>query len=143
MHMTKKQAKALKHLRSDARKSFSNISRETGIPVTTVFDHYQKFRKHKVITKHTSFIDFRKLGFFFRSFVFIKARNKEEILSYLRDHENVNSVFSIDKYDYMVDAVFPGIKEFYLFLDDLRDFGILKLEVHDVVEHMKKEEFFI
>ena len=60
-----------------------------------------------------------------------------------RYYENVNSVFSIDKYDYMVDAVFPGIKEFYLFLDDLRDFGILKLEVHDVVEHMKKEEFFI
>jgi len=142
MKVKKNNLLILKNLRNNARKSFSNISRDTGIPVTTVFDNYKKLKKESVITRHTSLIDFKKLGFFFRNFVFVKTRNKNDLLSFLKDHENVNSVFKISTYDYMVDAVFPGIKEFYLFLDDLRDFGLLKLELHDVIEHIKKEEFF-
>jgi DNA-binding Lrp family transcriptional regulator len=132
----------LKHLRQDARKNFSEISRQTGIPVTTVFDNYQKLARNKVITKHSSLINFRKLGFYCRNFVFVKSRNKKELLSYLESHRNVNSVFRISNYDYFIDTVFPGIKEFYSFLDELRDFDITKLEHHDVVEHVKKEEFF-
>nr|MCK4930323.1 Lrp/AsnC family transcriptional regulator [Nanoarchaeota archaeon] len=142
MKMTNNNLLILKHLRTNARKSFSNISKDTGIPVTTVFDNYKKFKKNMVITRHTSLIDFKKLGFYFRSFVFVKTRNNKELLSYLRDQESVNSVFRISTYDYMVDVVFPTIKEFYLFLDDIRDFNILKLETHDVIEHVKKEEFF-
>ncbi|MBW2991387.1 Lrp/AsnC family transcriptional regulator [Candidatus Woesearchaeota archaeon] len=132
----------LKHLRNNARSSFSNISRYTGIPVTTVFDNYHKFVKSRIITRHTSLVDFKKLGYYFRSFVFIKSRQKLELLSFLTGHDNVNSVYRISYYDYFVDAVFPTIKEFYLFLDDMRDFGILRLEIHDVIEHIKKEEFF-
>lgn len=132
----------LKHLRGDARKSFSHISRQTGIPVTTVFDNYQKLSKNKVITRHASLIDFRKLGFFYRSFVFIKSKGKKEIMSFLDNSPSVNSVFRISGYDYLVDAVFPTMKEFYLFLDELKGFDIQKLEAHDVIEHIKKEAFF-
>jgi DNA-binding Lrp family transcriptional regulator len=131
----------LKHLRANARKNFSQISRETGIPVTTVFDNYQKLAKNNVITKHASFLDFRKLGLFYRSFVFIKTRDKKELLSYLDEHKSVNSIFRISNYDYMIDAVFPTIKEFHMFLDELHGFDIQKIEAHDVIEHMKKEEF--
>jgi DNA-binding Lrp family transcriptional regulator len=131
----------LKHLRTNARKNFSEISRITGIPVTTVFDNYQKLRKNKVITKHSSFIDFRKIGFFYRNFIFVKSRNKKELLIYLDDHKNVNSVFKISTYNYLIDAVFPTMKEFYSFLEELRNFNIQKLEHHDVIEHIKKEEF--
>jgi DNA-binding Lrp family transcriptional regulator len=131
----------LKHLRTNARKNFSEISRETGIPVTTVFDNYQKLKKNKLISKHSSMIDFRKIGFFYRNFIFIKTRSKKELLSYLDDNKNVNSIFRISTYDYLVDAVFPTMKEFYSFLDSLRDFNIQKLEHHDVIEHIKKEGF--
>lgn len=142
MRMTQNYLLILKNLRADARKSFTNISKDTGIPVTTVFDNYHKLAKNEVITKHTALIDFKRLGFYFRNFVFIKVRNKDELLSYLKDHENVNSVFKMNTYDYLIDAVFPGIREFYLFIDDLRDFNIINLELHDVIEHIKKEEFF-
>lgn len=131
----------LKHLREDARKNFSEISRQTGIPVTTVFDNYQKLRNSEVITKHSSMIDFRKLGLFCRNFVFVKSRSKKELLSYLNSHNNVNSILKISTYDYFIDSVFPTMKEFYGFLDELRDFNIKKLEHHDVIEHIKKEEF--
>ena len=131
----------LKHLRQDARKSFSSISRETGIPVTTVFENYYGLLEDKIITKHASLLDFRKLGLFYRSFVFVKSKSKKELLSFLSANNNVNSVFRISNYDYMVDVVFPSIKEFYAFLDELRGFGIKKLEAHDVIEHIKKEEF--
>jgi len=141
MKMNNNNILILKHLRNNARKNFSEISRQTGIPVTTVFDNYQKLRKNKVITKHSSFIDFRKIGFFYRNFVFVKSRGKKELLSYLDNHKNINAVFRISTYDYLIDAVFPTMKEFYSFLDELRNFNIQKLEHHDVIEHIKKEEF--
>ena len=136
-----KQKLILGHLRSDARKSFSDISRATGIPVTTVFDNYKKCLDQKIISKHTSFIDFKRLGFFSRNFVFVKARDKKGLLEFLSNNPNVNSVFSVDKYDYLAEVVFPGIKEYYDFLDCLHDFEILKLETHDLVEDVKTEGF--
>jgi DNA-binding Lrp family transcriptional regulator len=72
----------------------------------------------------------------------VKTSNKKELLSYLNSHKSVNSVFRISGYDYLIDAVFPTMKEFYCFLDSLRDYNLQKLEHHDVVEHIKKEEFF-
>jgi DNA-binding Lrp family transcriptional regulator len=131
----------LKHLRQDARKSFSTMSRESSIPVTTVFDNYQKLQSDGIIKKHASLLDFRKLGFFYRSFVFVKVKNQDEFLSFINTHQSVNSVFRIDVYDFLIDTVFPSIKEFYNFLDKVRDFDIEKLECHDVIEHIKKEEF--
>ncbi|MBW3001154.1 Lrp/AsnC family transcriptional regulator [Candidatus Woesearchaeota archaeon] len=132
----------LKNLRSNARKSFTDISRATKIPVTTVFDNYHKFLNKKVITRHTSLIDFKQLGYYYRSFLFINARCKSELLSFLCEHRNVNSISRISTYDFFIDTVFPGLKEFHFFLDEVRDFGLMKLEVHEVIEHIKKEEFF-
>lgn len=140
--MNEKKLSILKHLRSNARKSFINISERIGMPLTTVFDNYKKFRNKEIITKHTSLLDFKKLGFYFRSFVFVKTKDKEEMLCYLKDHGNVNSVFKINNYDYLVDAVFPSIKEYYYFLEHIQDFNIQKLETHNVIEHLKREEFF-
>ncbi|HJX05608.1 MAG TPA: Lrp/AsnC family transcriptional regulator [Candidatus Nanoarchaeia archaeon] len=132
----------LKHLRRDARKSFSSISRETGIPVTTVFDNYQKLEKSGIIKKHASLLDFRKLGYYYRSFVFVRANEIDKLLSFLNDSSNVNSIFRTGDNDYLVDVVFPSIKEFYYFIDSIREFNLEKLEAHDVIEHLKKEEFF-
>ncbi|HHE36582.1 MAG TPA: Lrp/AsnC family transcriptional regulator [Candidatus Woesearchaeota archaeon] len=142
MNLSNKDLLILRHLRGDARKSFTRISKQTSIPVTTVFDNYHRLVELGVITRHTSIIDFNKLGFFFRSFVLVKTRGGKELLSYLEDHVNVNSVFRISVYDFMIDAVFPTIREFYSFLEEIRSFGIVRLEIHDVIEHIKKEDFF-
>ena len=142
MKMSNNHLLILKHLRNNGRKSFSNISRDTGIPVTTVFDNYKKFKDNGIITKHILLLDFKKLGFHFRSFIFIKTKDKKDVLRYLNDHHNVNSLYRISTYDYLVDAIFPTIKEFYFFLDDITQFNIIRLETHDVVEQIKNEEFF-
>jgi DNA-binding Lrp family transcriptional regulator len=142
MKFSNKSLIVLKHLRLNARKNFSDIGRETGIPVTTVFDNYQRLANNKIITKHASLLDYRKLGYFYRSFVFVKTRQKKELYGFLDSHQNVNSIFRISNYDYMVDTIFPTIKEFHAFLDLLQDFDLQKLECHDVIEHVKKEEFF-
>ncbi|MBU1198537.1 MAG: hypothetical protein KKF46_06070 [Nanoarchaeota archaeon] len=141
MAISKNNLLVLKHLRENARKSFSSISRKTKIPVTTVYDNYHRLSKNQVITKHTSLLDFKKLGFHYRSFVFVKAKKRYELLSYLKSHNNVNSIYRIGGFDYMLDTIFPTIKEHHEFLETLRDFDLLRLECHDVIDHMKKEEF--
>ncbi|MFH0870725.1 MAG: Lrp/AsnC family transcriptional regulator [archaeon] len=142
MRLNKKRLLLIRELRNDARKSLSDMSRDTGIPVTTIFDNYNKLVDGRIILRHSPMIDFKKLGFNFRSFLLLKAKDRDEIADFLDSQMNVNSVFRISGYDYLVDCVFPGIREFYDFTDALKSIGVSEVEVHDVIEQLKYEEFF-
>ncbi len=132
----------LKSLRKDARRSFTEMGARANIPVTTVFDNYGKLLDEGLIKKHTSIVDFRKLGFNYRNFVFVKAKDKQSLMAFLDSHPSVNSVYRISGYDYLVDTIFPGIKEFYEFLDELHKLDIIQIETHDVIDNIKSEAFF-
>jgi Lrp/AsnC family transcriptional regulator, leucine-responsive regulatory protein len=142
MKINKSHIDILNHLRHDARRSFTTISRKTDIPITTVFDNYHRLSSDGIIKKHTSIVDFRKLGFNYRNFIFLKAKNRSELLDFLDSKPCVNSIFKISGYDFLVDAVFPGMKEFYSFMDELSDRGVVNMEMHDVIDSIKSEEFF-
>jgi len=143
MKINKTRMALLKELRNDARKSLSEMSRSTSVPITTVFDNYNKLVDGKVIVKHSSVVDFRMLGFNYRSFLFLKAKDSDELADFLSSHVSVNSVFRISDYDYLVDCIFPGVKEFYELIDSLRDVGASEIEAHDVIEQLKYEEFLL
>jgi Lrp/AsnC family transcriptional regulator, leucine-responsive regulatory protein len=132
----------LKSLRRDARRSFTRMGASADVPVTTVFDNYGRLLNDGFIKKHTSLVDFRKLGFNYRNFVFVKSRDKQALINFLGQHPNVNSIYRISGYDYMVDVVFSGMKEFYEFLDELNKVGISQIETHDVIDNIKSEAFF-
>jgi len=65
--LKEKQMQVLQKLRTNARKPFTAISKETGIPVTTIFDYYAKLRKD-IIKKQVCLLNFKNLGFHFNSF---------------------------------------------------------------------------
>ena len=132
----------LKSLRKDARRSFTQMGASAEIPVTTVFDNYGRLVDEGLIKKHTSLVDFRKLGFNYRNFVFVKSKDRKELMDFLDSQPCVNSIFKISGYDFMVDTVFPGMKEFYEFLDALAQVGVAQIETHDVIDSIKSEAFF-
>ncbi|MBN1792964.1 hypothetical protein JW826_04755 [Candidatus Woesearchaeota archaeon] len=127
-------------LRRNGRAGFSEIAREHGLPITTVYDNYVKLARGGVVRKHSSIIDYKQLGFNYRSFIFLKSGRRDELLSFLEAHPSVNSIMKINDYDFMVDVIFPGMKEFYAFLDVLDDYGLSAIEHHDVVAPVKTEE---
>ena len=62
MKLSKNEIKLLTYFRNNARKPLTRISRETRIPVSTIFDKLKTYEK-LFIKKYTTLIDFRKVGF--------------------------------------------------------------------------------
>ena len=83
--MNKKDLLILSNLRKNARMSLTNMSKSTHIPISTIFDRL-KLHESGLIKKHTSLIDFEKLGFNTRANVCIKVdkEKREEIKEYLK-----------------------------------------------------------
>ena len=77
----------MSYLRMNARETLTKISRKTKVPVSTV---YQRIKNKEVnlILKHTSLIDFRKLGFMTKAQVLINPEifNFPRKLFYIRFH---------------------------------------------------------
>jgi len=134
----------MSHLRNDARKNLTAISKETSIPVSTLFIWLKRF-ENRVIRKHTALLDFSKLGFNNIAKIMLKVDKqcKNEIGTYLSNAPAINSVCKITNgYDFMVEGIFRDIHDLEEFLEKLDDrFKIKKRDVYYVLEDMMREEF--
>ena len=139
--MKEKELILLRHLRSNARKSLAKISKETKIPVSTLFDTLKKL-ENSVIKKHTSLIDFSKLGYSFKVIFSIATRQKKEMRAWLLQHPNINTLSSsINDYDFHFECLFKDLKEHVDFKESLEKFHITRLDETFVVDELKKEGF--
>ena len=136
--------KILKHLRTNARNSITNISRATNIPTSTVF---LKIKEHEnnFIKKHTCLLDYSKLGFNHWQQIVIKLAEyyNGDFEKYLLDHKNVNSVYEINGgYDYMIETVHENVKEYTHFIRELEQKFKLadKFEIR-LINDLKRESF--
>lgn len=131
-------------LRKNSRISLTKLSKEVQIPKSTLFDKL-KHHEQSVILKHTSLIDFKKLGYVSRVFITIKTtidcRNK--LHQFFFTHQNVNNLFVIGGgFDFFIDAVFKDDKEKEDFIAYVKaNFPILSINVHAVAEHVRRESF--
>ncbi|MBN2053067.1 Lrp/AsnC family transcriptional regulator [Candidatus Woesearchaeota archaeon] len=134
----------LSFLRENARQTLTVISKRTGIPISTL---YEKLKHHEkeLITKHTTLIDFNKLGYSSRANIMLSTAkdNRDGLRSYLKEHPRVNSLFKINNgYDFMAEGVFTNVKELEDFLEELEDkFAIQDKKVFYLVEEVKRESF--
>jgi len=141
--LTKKELLILTHLRADSRKSLAMISRETGIPISTIFDKVNKLGK-STISKYSPLLDFQKLGFGLRVNFVLKAndKKKQELKNFLLTNKNVNSMLRLNNdFDFFVEAVFRDMKGLEEFSESLGKFKIKKKKEFFVIEDLKKEEF--
>ena len=142
--MHQKDLKIIAHLRKDSRIPLTRLSRKTKIPVSTIFDRL-KAKEKDVIIKHTSLLDFNKLGFHTRANIAIRVEreDKDKIKEHLIKHEAINSVCRINNgYDYMIEGIFKQIKDMEEFLDILENkFRILDKKTFFIIEDLMKEEF--
>ncbi|NQU78793.1 Lrp/AsnC family transcriptional regulator [Candidatus Woesearchaeota archaeon] len=133
----------LSHLRKNARQRLTKISRRTHIPVTTIYDNVRKFEK-KYIIKHASLLDFRKLGFNAKTKVAMKVNgSRAELLSYLQEHPNVNSLYRMDsEFDILAELVFRELRDVDEFVEDLKSrFDVTNSLVLNITDDLKREEF--
>lgn len=142
--MDKRDMMILSYLRQNSRKTLTKLSRLTQIPVSTIFDKLKDI-EGLVITKHTTLLDFNKLGFTVRANLFIEVKKdkKADLGNYLIKHQNVNNLHKINNgYDFLAEVVFKSINELEMFKDSLEDkFGVKNVDIYYIIEDIKREAF--
>ena len=134
----------LSELRNNSRESLTRISRNIAMPVSTIFDKL-RFYSGNLIVKHTTLIDFSKLGFNARANIMIKVDKnfRDEARNFLTNHHNINSVYKVSNgFDFLVEGIFKNVKDVEDFLEYFESkFKLEEIEVYYVIEDIKKETF--
>ncbi|HYD03848.1 MAG TPA: Lrp/AsnC family transcriptional regulator [Alphaproteobacteria bacterium] len=129
--------------RKNARENLTQISRMTRIPVSTIFDKLREFEKG-LIQKHTTLVDFRKLGFDIRLNMMFKIskESRENFREFLVTNEHINSVYRVNNgFDYMIEAIFKDMADLQRFTELLDRFQIEDKQELFVLEDIKRESF--
>lgn len=131
-------------LRQDARMKLTDMSRKTGIPVSTIFDRIRML-EGGVIRKNTALVRFERLGFSTKTIITLAVRKecRQQLQEFLGKSKNVNSLYKINNgWDFLVEVVFPGVKEVEDFIEEIEGKVALKdKKIFYVIDEIKKEEF--
>lgn len=142
--LDKKEMLILANLRKNARETLTAISKKTSIPISTIFEKIKNYETN-LIKKHTTLIDFTKLGFNTRATILIKVAKdyKEKLREHLLINKSLNNVYKINNgYDFMLEGIFKEIKDVESFLDKLEnDFGVTDRYVYYIMDEIKREDF--
>jgi len=135
----------LKQFRVNARMKLTSMSRKTGIPVTSIFDKITNLDKIGIIKKYTILLDYELIGFEIKAILIIKINKKQktDLKEFLSHHHSVNSLYRINNgFDFILEVIFKNMKIMDDFLEKIeKNFDILKLEIHYILEELKREDF--
>jgi len=136
----------IRQLRSNSRQTLTEISKKTHIPITTLYDKLKLYEKNTII-KHTSILDFTKLGFNAKTQIYLKTTNqqRDRLKGFLTNHDNVNNVCLLSNdYDFSVEGIFEDVEKVREFMDIVENsFEVVKQQIVFVAKDIKKEGFFV
>lgn len=140
--LSKTDQEIISYLRLDARQNITKISRATKIPISTIFDKIRRFEA-TVIKRHTSLLDYQKLGLERKQILIKVAKDdRENLLKFLSKNKNVNTIYKIDnKFDFIVEIVFEKLSDYYEFLAELDKFNIISKEEYYIIDDLKREAY--
>jgi DNA-binding Lrp family transcriptional regulator len=142
--MKEKELLILSSLRRNARETLTEMSHHTRVPISTIFDKLRQF-DNDIIRKHTTLLDFAKLGFSTRANLSIKVdkNERDNLRDFLEKHQNINSVYKINNgFDFLIECIFRNIRELEEFIETLETkYKIKGTQVYYIIEEIKREEF--
>ena len=143
MELTEKDIALIRELRTNSRKSIALISRDTKIPVSTIFDRIARL-EGPVIKKYSALIDFSKIGYGIKVGYMIKGaeQRKDELRNFLMQNPCTNTIFRINNgFDFYAEMVFSGLYQMEDFQESLKSEGAVAAEPHCIVSEIKRECF--
>ncbi|MBW3015754.1 hypothetical protein KY330_04995 [Candidatus Woesearchaeota archaeon] len=135
--ITRTELLLLRFLRMDSRKSLASISKETSIPISTLFEGLKRLKK-KVKLRHTSLLNYQRLGYNIRINFILQSRDKR-LKEFLMQNQNVNTLSSMMS-SYYAECVFRNFKEVIAFKEKLEEFCSDTSEIM-IIDELKREEF--
>jgi Transcriptional regulators len=114
-------AKIIKELFVDARKSFASIAEECGVSTANISAHFSDLEKKRVIVGSTVQLDYKSLGYNAVCDLFIKCdrQHDEELIAYINTMPNIYGAFKSHEStaNVKVVAILKDLKE----LDQTKD----------------------
>ena len=142
--MKKNELALLAHLRRNARETLTKISRETRMPVSTIFDRLKKY-DNDIIKKSTVLLDFAKLGYNTRVTLMLRVpkHQRDKLRDFLIKENRVNSFSKINNnFDFLLECIFKSMHEFQDFIECLEEkFDIRDKQIYYILDDIKKEDF--
>jgi len=139
-----KDLQVLSLLRQDARRPLTEMSRKTGIPVSTLFAKLKEYRE-SYVNKFTCVLNYDKLGYSVTANILFKIdKNERDTFNHeLARSANINSFCRINNgFDFMAEGIFENLHAVERFLERLEGkHKIRKTQVYYVIEKMKEEGF--
>ena len=130
-------------LRENSRESLTNMSKKIGAPVSTIYDRV-KCIENKFVKKHTSLIDFEKMGFLLRANILMKSIDKNEVNEFILRNKNINSAFELrGNFDFFLDCIFKDRSDFNSFMDRILSLPLHSKEMYFITGEIKREEFLV
>lgn len=143
LKIKKKDITVLSYLRQNARISLTNLSRKSGIPVSTLFDKLKTATPF--LKKFTVLLDFSPLGFSTKAMIALKVKkdHRNEVEEMLRNHKQVNSAYKVNNgFDYIAEVIVKDMNSLESFLDSLEEKHMIeKKQVFYMLDTIKQEEF--
>lgn len=139
----KKELQLLSCFRQDGRISLTNASKQTRIPISTLFEKFKKYHK-EIITRPTILLNFEALGYAARANIFLKThKNNRKILEkHLQEDQRVNTLFKISNgWDFIAETVCKDLQELNDFIETLEELCTIEKQVYFILEDLKKEAF--
>jgi len=131
-------------LRKNGSRNILKLAHENNIPKSTMFDTLKHLENNNII-KHKSLVNFEKLGYPIKIFMFVKTNlsQKSKLRFHLKDKANVNSLHMVDKnFDFLIEGIFKSLMEVELFVEDLeKNFLILEKQIYHVIDIISHENF--
>ena len=135
--------KILDILRKDGRRKLTDISRETNMPVATVYEKLKKIDQY--IIKNTTLLNFSRMNYPLSIIYMIRTDMKRsDIIRFITNCPNINNAYrSSDGFNYLVEAIFKNMREANEFRENLIIFGTKSIIEHPVLETLKKEDMLL
>ncbi|MCF7866575.1 Lrp/AsnC family transcriptional regulator [Candidatus Woesearchaeota archaeon] len=144
MILKEKDLNVLSHFRNNARESLTKLSRLTRIPVSTIFDKLKEYEKKQIITKHTTLLNFKTLGYDIRTqiLITIDQETKNKLQEFLVKNTKINSVFRINNgFDFLIEGIFKDMGELDRFTKELDTYNPKEKKEFFIMEDIKRESF--
>src|SRR5437763_1929969 len=92
--MRRKDLALLAELRADSRRSLTEMSMNTGMPLSTVYRRLERIGE-RFVERYVAMADFGSAGFNVRALFFIRANNKKKLAEFFGSEDGVNNLYRV------------------------------------------------
>lgn len=132
-------------LQNDASTSIKEIADKVNLSASPCWNRIQKLQTLNIIKHKTAILDYEKLGYSNRTFIFIKTNQhnqdwSEKFKNYILNRDQVMGLYRISgTYDYIIDVLSKDMKDFDKFYQNLiNNVEIFEVTSSFVMETMKE-----